>query len=542
MAGTFTGTARLTRLALRRDRIQLPLWIVGTTALLAFTYAAEQEQFPTEADRVTALRTAAESPAILMLRNAPSGITDGDMLAFQILAFLAVLAGFMSILAVVRHTRQNEETGRTEMIGSMVVGRHASLTAAMIVTAGANLLLAALLALTLIGNGLPAGGSIAFGLGVGAAGLTFGAIAAVAAQLSQGARAANGIAAAAIGAAYLVRGLGDAFGEVRPDGYTMTSAWPSWLSPIGWTTLVRPFADDRWWVLVLPVAVFAALLAAAFVLADRRDVGMGMISARPGPARAATALLSPLGLAWRLQRGTLLGWAVAIGLFGVVIGSLAGTVADAFAGNEGAARTIRELGGEGALADSFFTAMLAMVGAMVAGYVVQAMLRVRAEEAGGRAEPLLATATGRLRWLGSHLLVAALGAVFLLLLAGVSAGLVAGLSAGDLSDRLPDLGAAALVQTAPALIMIGYVVLVFGLLPRLAVGLGWLGFAVSLIFGQFGELLNLPQAVRDVSPFSHVPALPSAEVSATPLVLLAVVAVALGAAGLALFRRRDLAL
>ncbi|MEE6310170.1 anibiotic ABC transporter [Plantactinospora veratri] len=542
MGGTFTGTARLTRLALRRDRIQLPLWIVGTTVLASFTYTAVREQFPTEAARLTALRTAVDTPAILMLRNAPTGVSDGDMMAFQILTFLAVLAGFMSTLTVVRHTRQNEETGRTEMIGSMVVGRHASLAAAMIVTAAANLLLATLLALALIGNGLPAAGSVAFGLGVGAAGLTFAAFAAVAAQVSQGARAANGIAAATIGAGYLLRGLGDAFGDVRPDGYTMTSAWPSWLSPIGWATLLRPFADNRWWVLALPVGVFAILLAVAFVLADRRDIGMGMISARPGPGRASTGLLSPLGLAWRLQRGTLFGWAVAIGLFGVTIGSLAGAVEDAFAGNEGAARTIRELGGEGALSDSFYTAMLAMVGAMAAGYVVQAMLRVRAEEAGGRAEPLLATATGRLRWLGGHLLVAALGAVFLLLLAGLSAGLVAGLSAGGLADRLADLGPAALVQTAPALIMIGYVVLVFGLLPRLAVGLGWFGFAVSLIAGQFGELLNLPQAVRDVSPFSHVPALPSAELSATPLVLLAVLAVALGAAGLALFRRRDLAL
>lgn len=542
MGGTFTGTARLTRLALRRDRIQLPLWILGTTVMLSATVAAVQEQYPTEADRLTVLRIAVETPAILMLRNAPSGISNGDMLAFQILAFLAVMAGFMSTLAVVRHTRQNEETGRSEMIGSMVVGRHASMTAAMIVTAGANLVLAALLALTLIGNGEPVGGSVAFGLGVGAAGLTFAAIAAVTAQISQGARAANGMAAAAIGVAYLVRGLGDALGEIQPNGYTMTTAWPTWLSPIGWTTLIKPFAADRWWVLVLPVALFAAAIGLAFALANRRDIGMGMISARPGPATAVPRLLSPLGLAWRLQRGTLLGWAIAIGVFGVTIGSLASAVEDAYDGNSGAARTLRELGGGGTLIDSFFTAMLAMVGAMAAGYVVQAMLRVRAEEAGGRTEPVLATGIARLRWLGGHLVVAALGAVFLLLLAGVSAGLVTGLNVGDVGGRLADLTVAALAQTAPALIMIGYVVLVFGLLPRLAVGLSWAGFAVALIFGQFGELLNLPQAVQDISPFSHVPALPAAEATVTPLLWLTAVAVLLGAAGMALFRRRDLAL
>ncbi|MFC6023221.1 ABC transporter permease [Plantactinospora solaniradicis] len=542
MGGPFTGTARLARLALRRDRVQLPLWIVGTTVLLSGTYAAAQEQFPTEADRLTVLRTAVETPAILMLRNVPTGTSNGEMIAFQIFPFLVVMAGFMSTLAVVRHTRQNEETGRTEMVGSMVVGRHASLTAAMIVAAGANLVLAGLLALTLIGNGEPVAGSLTVGLAVGVGGLAFAAVAAVAAQVSQTARAANGIGAAAIGAAYLVRGLGDALGEIQPNGYTMTTAWPTWLSPIGWTTLTQPFAGNRWWVLVLPLALAAAGIWLAFALTNRRDIGMGMIAARPGPATAAPGLLSPLGLAWRLQRGTLLGWAVAVGLFGVTIGSLSSAVEGAFDGNEGATRTIRELGGEGSLVDSFYSAMLALIGAMVAGYVVQALLRVRAEEVGGRAEPTLATGVDRLRWLGSHLVVTVSGAVLLLGLAGISAGLVAGIAMGDTGGRLADLTAAALVQLAPALIMVGFVVAVFGLLPRLTVGIAWTAFAVALIFGQLGELLNLPQAVRDISPFSHVPALPAAEASLLPLALLAVVAVALGAAGMALFRRRDLAL
>ena len=42
------------------------------------------------------------------------------------------------------------------------------------------------------------------------------------------------------------------------------------------------------------------------------------------------------------------------------------------------------------------------------------------------------------------------------------------------------------------------------------------------------------------SPFTHLPRLPAAEFTATPLAWLAVLAVALAAAGLAAFRRRDL--
>ncbi|WP_329108757.1 anibiotic ABC transporter [Micromonospora sp. NBC_01699] len=537
-----TGTARLTRLALRRDRAQLPIWILSTTLLAAITLAAVSDQYPTEADRISVLRTAVQTPALLMLRAAPTGASTGEMAMFSMLAFLAVLAGFMSTLAVVRHTRQNEETGRTEMIGATVVGRHASLAAALIVTVVANAVLAVLVALVLVGAGEPVAGSVAVGLAVAAAGLAFASVAAVAAQFSGTSRGANGISAAVIGAAYLVRGLGDAFGEILPNGYSMTSGWASWLSPIGWTMRVRPFAGERWWVLALPLALAVALVGLALALTVRRDVGTGLLADRPGPARAAWQLLSPVGLAWRLQRGTLIGWAVAITVTGVGVGSIGSAVEDGLGANTGAVRTINNLGGggAGALIDAFFAAMMAIVGALVAGYLVQALLRLRAEESGGRAEVVLATATGRLRWLGGHLLVAVVGAAVLLGLAGVSMGLAYGLGVGDVGGELAELTGAAYVQLPSALILAGFVVAVFGLLPRLAVGLAWFGFTLCLLLGQFGALLNLPAAVRDLSPFSHVPAVPSVALTVTPLVVLSAVAAVLGAAGLVLFRRRDL--
>ncbi|MFC0532249.1 ABC transporter permease [Phytohabitans kaempferiae] len=540
----FTGTARLVRLAVRRDRIQLPLWIVGAALFVPIVVASVRDRFPTEADRIEILRSAAASPALLLLRTAPTGPSEGSMIMFSILTYVAVLAGLMSTLAVVRHTRQNEETGRAEMVGATVVGRHAGLTAALVVVAGANAVLGALIALALLGYGLPVAGSIGTGAGIAAAGLVFAGVAAIAAQIAQSSRAANGIAAAVVGVAYLVRGLGDALGEVRPDGYTVVSAWPTWLSPIGWVTEMRQYAGDRWWVLVLPLAFFAVTVAAAFALTVRRDVGMGLIPDRRGAAKAAPALLSPLGLAWRLQRGTLLGWCVAVVALGAAVGSLSQTVREALGENQGTADTVTKLagGGDGDLLAAFFAAMMAIFGAMAAAYVVQALMRPRAEEAGGPAEAVLATGTGRLRWLASHVAVAVGGAALLLVAAGVATGLVAGLTDGDLGGQVAEMTGASLVQLPAAMILAGFAVAAFGLLPRLAVGLAWTAFAVSLIVGQLGELLGLPQAVRDISPFTHTPALPAASATAVPLIALTAVALALGAAGLALFRRRDLAI
>ncbi|MER7888691.1 anibiotic ABC transporter [Micromonospora sp. NPDC094482] len=542
MSSAYTGTTRLARLALRRDRVQLPVWILSTAALGAFASSAIDTQYPTEADRLAVLRVAVDTPGLLMFRAAPTGTSDGQMTVFGILAFLALMAGFMSTLAVVRHTRQNEETGRAEMIGATAVGRHASLTAALIVVVGANVALATLIGLTFAGNGEPVAGSFAAGAGVGAAGIAFAAIAAVVAQLTQGARAANGIAAAAVGTGYLIRGLADAFGEVRPDGYTMSSAWPSWLSPIGWTMQIRPFAGDRWWVLALPLALLGIMTTAAFALTARRDVGMGLLPDRPGPARASTALLSPLGLAWRLQRGTVLGWAVTIAAFGLLVGSIANAVKDQLAANENVAGRLDDLAGGGGheVMDAFFAAMMATIGVLVAGFLVQALLRARAEEASGRAEAVLATATGRLTWLGSHVVIATAGAVGMLGLAAASIGLVYGASVDDLGGQTGHLAGTAYLQLPAVLTLAGLAVALFGLVPRISVGLTWFGFALTFVLGPYGSLFGVPEAVREISPFSHIPAAP-ADATAAPIVVMSAVALALGGAGLILFRRRNLA-
>ena len=55
-----------------------------------------------------------------------------------------------------------------------------------------------------------------------------------------------------------------------------------------------------------------------------------------------------------------------------------------------------------------------------AGYAIQATLRLRAEEEGLRAEPVLATAVGRLQWATSHLVFGLLGPAVALAAAGLA--------------------------------------------------------------------------------------------------------------------------
>ena len=536
-----TGTLRLTRLAVRRDRMKLLVWVAGLPAIGAATAASVTGIYVTDQDRLGYATTTAASVVARAFSGPASGPSLGAVVTAESYTFLAVLTALLSTFAVIRHTRQNEENGRAELLRSAVVGRHAPLTAALLTVAGANLVAGVLAGAVLLGVGLPVAGSVGYGAAIFATGVAFAAVAGVAAQVSGTARGANGLASALVGVAFLLRAAGDALGTLSPDGTRVRSLWLAWLSPFGWGNQVRPFDADRWWVLLLPVAFCVVVIALAVLLTAHRDFGAGLLTVRPGPARAPAGLLSPLGLAWRLQRNVLVGWAVGIAVLGLAMGVVGDEVDDMVGDNAALAEVMAQLGGAGALVDAYLGAMLGLFAVGVAGYAVQALLRMRAEESGGAAEGVLATAVSRPRWMAGHLACAFLGVLALMLLAGASTGFGYGLVTGDAVGELTRLSGAALAQAPAAFVLAGVATLLFGALPRWSVALSWTALVACLLLGQLGEVLELPQPVMNLSPFTHSPSLPATDPALLPITALLAVAAGLTAGGLLAFRRRDLA-
>ncbi|MET8200206.1 ABC transporter permease [Micromonospora taraxaci] len=534
-----TGTALLARLVLRRDRVRLAIWVLGTP-LLGYALAGSVAGiYPDETARQGYATTSASS-LVARAFNGPIAGTDlGAVVVAETYVTLALIVALLSTFAVTRHTRQNEETGRAELLGASVVGRYAPLTAALLVIVAANTLAAVLLVFALVGAGLPLAGSVAAAGAIGGVGVAFTAIAAVTAQLSVTSRGANALAAATVGISFVLRAAGDVLGDQSADGTRVQSAWPSWISPLGWGNQVRAFGGERWWVLALPVALLLAGVAVAYALAERRDQGAGLIAPRRGPASAAPRLLSPAGLAWRMQRGTLLGWAVGLAVLGFSMGIAADEFNAMIDQNPAAAEAINAMGGGGVLVDAYLAAMLGLFALTIGAYVVQALLRVRGDEADGVLEAVLATAVSRTRWLGTQVLAATLGAVALLLLAGLTTGLGYGLVTDDPLGQALDLGGAALLRLPALLVVAGVVTTLFGLLPRWSVVLSWTVLLVFLLLGQLGAVLKLPQAALDLSPYTHVPSVPAVDPEALPLVVLTAVAAVLLAVGVTAFRRRD---
>jgi ABC-2 type transport system permease protein len=532
-----TGAGRLCRLAVRRDRLVLPLWMLGTAAFTGATTALWADDLGVTADLVRETRLAATSPGIRLLGLA-SGPSVGGYAMVRNFVLLAVLAALMSILAVVRHTRQGEETGRAELVGAAPVGRHAGLAAALAVTTAADVVLAVLLGVALVAAGQPVVGSFTAGAAVAGVGLVFAGVAAVTVQLAVTTRAASGLAAAGLGLAFLAAGVGNMTGRVDADGLRVDSAWPAWLSPLGWGQQMRPFGGDHWWPLALSVLLFVVTAGIAAVLATRRDYGLGLLPQRPGRAHAGRALRGPVGLAWRLQRGPVLGWATGMVGFGLIMGGLTDQVRDA----TGSARDwyVRMSGSE-QIIDAYRSSIMLMAGVAAAVYAVQVLLRLRSEEVDGPLEPVLATAVGRVRWAAAHVAVTLVGATGLVLLFAVAAGSAAAGALGDPAAQVRPLVVAGLVQLPAVGVLVAVVLLAVNLTHRAAVAVAWSVLMVSIVLGPlFGVTLGLPGRVRDLSPFTHVPSVPAVPVDAGAVVGLTAVAVTLAAAGFALLRRRDL--
>ncbi len=531
--GSLTGVRQLARLAFRRDRIALPVWVYALAVIAASGGFGIKTVYKTARDRLSVAATVHRDPALSFLYGQLHGSSLGAIVAWRYLSYAALGAGLMTTFLVVRHSRADEESGRLELVGSTAVGRRAPLAVAMLVAAAASLILFVLTSALLAAGGLSPSGSVAFAAGELSCGLVFIGIAAIAAQVSETARGARGIAITVLAVAFLLRGVGDSGGS---HGLT----WLTWLSPIGWAEVVRPYAAERWWVLALPAATTTVGVLAAFWLAARRDHGAGLLQPRPGPATAGPLLAGPAGLAWRLQRATLAAWATGFLLFGIAIGVVGKSVGQLIGVSGAVDKVLRHIGGHAGLTNAYLAACMMLAALIAAGYAVSAVLRLRSEEAGNLGEPLLAGPVSRLRWAGSHLLVVLAGTVVIMFLSGLGFALGFGIATSDLSTQLPRLIEAGLVQIPAVLVVAAIAMAGVGLTPRGSGVVGWTALAVCSFVAVFGPALSLSQSVLDISPFTHTPKLPGGVLTATPLIWLSVIAVVLVAAGLIGLGRRDI--
>jgi len=525
----FTGTAILVRLILRRDRIRLPVWLVALIGLVGASAAGVQGIYDTPAQRAAYERNIGSSAASIALSGPPVALdTIGGITVFEVSQVAVVGICLMVIFLAVRHTRTDEEAGRTELLRAGVLGRNADLAAVGLVLAGASLIVGLGLTLTFAGIGLPADGSLVYGAAIATLGVVFTGFALIAAQVTAHGRGAVGLALATLGVLYGLRAVGDVNGT-----------WLTWASPIGWIQAVRPFASERWWPLGLALVLAACLFAGAGWLTTRRDIGSGLVADRPGAAHASRLLANPLALAARLQRGSILGWTIGLGALGAVYGSFGQDVQDMVNENPELSDYFQRAAGGATITDAYFGIILLFNAVIASGFTISSVLRIRTEESETRAEFVLATPASRTEVCLSALAVTVLGSTAVLGAAGLTCGITWALISSDAGQ----VRALTLAQLSylPAMLVLGALAfLLYGWLPR-AAGAAYAALAGCFVIGWLGDLLKLPEWLMDVSPFNRTPMVPTVDYDMVPLVVISALTVVLVAAGGVGFRRRDLA-
>ena len=534
---------KIVRFILRRDRLYLPLWTMGIVFLAIFFVPMFPEFFGDEQSRAI-LTEMMKNPAMIAMIGISYGDGPGAMYALFMLVWAALGAGIFNILFVVRHTRKDEEEGRSEMLAALPLGRSANLLAVLLVALLADLAITALTAMLIPAfgvEGLDVSGALVFSAALGATGFVFAAITALMAQVFSTSKSTLISAFVLLGISYLLRAAGD-----------MSSSFElaSLISPLGLAERCQAWIENLYWPILVLAAEAVCFFVAAFVILSVRDTGAGLFTERHGRSYAPALLRGELGLAWRLTRSICIGWVVVMLILGASYGSIFNDMSSFMESNVVYATIIGgDSGAEKDMMESFISFLLMLMAIVAAIPVCMVVLKLKAEERRGRLEQVVAKRVSRVRLMASYLLIALVLGVALQVCTPL--GMYA--SAAAMMDAPPALDTMILASLnyLPAVAALaGLAALLVGLLPRLT-SITWLFITYCFLMSYMGNMMlssAANQGMRDafdvllkISPFGLLPAWPAEEVNGVLMVGMIAATGLLVVVGAALYRRRDLA-
>jgi ABC-2 type transport system permease protein len=525
----FAGTVTLFKLFLRRDRLLLPLWVFLPSALgmvVAFTFTAMADQ-----GMDSVLREFHHDPLVSAILGPVMSFDLSGAIVWRGCSQMALVLAIGSLFTMIRHTRTDEETGRSELIRAYVVGPYATLTAALLLTVIGNLVSGMMIACSVIALGGETTGSFIFGATMSVVGCFFAGIGALGVQLRENSGNARGIGIALAGLGISMMILNNVMGG---------DSVLKWISPMAWQRMTRPFAGNHVWPLIFFILITVVPVILSYVLTTRRDLGAGVLPSHPGPAEASPKFSTPMALAWRLHKKSFFGWMICLVLYIVVFSALSPGLAQ----SGGISGWLSSLGStnwteEAGLGYVFISIAIYLASIVVAAYAITAMLCIKKEECQGRAELIVDKRVSRIHWMSGHLFLAAACSASLLLAMGMAGGLVYGLMTGELRDGFWNILNMNVTKIPPVWILLGFTALQYGFWPRITSlsWVLWLAF-ILLELGWEAQLVNW--TLLHISPFTFAHyTINIAKLPLAPLFCLICISGFLAGAGLLGFKRRD---
>ncbi|MCL1991303.1 MAG: ABC transporter permease [Defluviitaleaceae bacterium] len=526
---------QLAKLMIKRDRFQLLGWLIGLITLVTGVAIAYNGLFGTQEELMGMVMTL-ENPAMIAMLGPLDDETVAALFVQSMLVMTAIAVALMNIFIVTRHTRADEEEGRLELLRSLPIERTTPLKAVYLTVGVVNVVLALAIGISLGIVGLEVGavgtdltdfqGALLFGVIIGTTGLVFAAFTALFAQLSANNRSVLSYCFAFLGLTYLLRAIGD-----------LHTDFLARLSPLGIIFRTHAFVTNDWWPIGVLMITAGVIGAFALYLNGVRDLGAGLIAARPGKDHGSWLLKTHFGLTLKLTKGTLIGWGLTAISLGASYGAIFGDIETFVASNDLFQHIF--VGLEGAELIAGFMSFILVIMALIATIPVLSLaLKLKGEEKKNRLEQLLARPVSRYDILFSYTKIAASFAPVMLFL--IAFGLFV-TSSAVMADPI-GFGTilTAMMVYLPALwVMLGIVIFLIGVCPNWT-GLAWVYLGYSFMIIYLAELLDLPRWLRDLTPFGHVAPYPAEDIEWLALISLLIVAIAVTGVGFLSYRKRDI--
>lgn len=520
----------VSRLALRQVRlgaVVVALICGGMSALAARQYKPINELLDKPA-----LHALTENPAIRILSGPPVALDDpGGFTVWRTGPSLTLLASLWIMLAALRITRGEEDCRRWDLLLSGLLRIADVVVRCLAVLVGSAALIGGAVAAGLLAAGTEPAGAVLHGAGIGCIALTFAMTAVLAAQVMPTRLGATGLTVSALGVSLLLRMIADSSHQL---------AWLAWATPFGLTARAAPYADNRISPLVV-LATFPIVLAgAALVAARHRDVGDGIVAVR-GSSPPRTRFLKSIGaFAVRRAGRITLWWAIGIGIYFFLVGTTLAWLLELFETNQRFAELAAAAGlGGHNLVDVIAAALFSMLAVPTGLYAVIRLAAMVADERAGRSTLLFAQPISRIRLMSTEMAVTAGGVLALHCVAAVAVwggGEITGASL-QLGDSL----AGALNFVPAALLAGGAAAVGVGWLPSAVIAIGALPVVSGFLVNMVLQATKAPDWVVNLSPWSHLAAVPDAPpdwAGITAFLFLAAILTGLGLYG---YSRRDLA-
>ncbi|WP_317760374.1 ABC transporter permease [Liquorilactobacillus mali] len=530
----YTQTMTMLKANLKRDWPKMTIWLIILAGMFVAVAAKFKGIYGTT-EQISTIAQTLKSQAMVSLFGpiTTTHLNTAIIFSAEMMVFWGIFIVIFNFSLSVGITRGQEESGLTEMIlGGHPVGRLAPIAAACLELVIANGAFVIATGIGMMAANIPGNnenGNWLFAITLGAAGLSFGLISLIFAQLVADSHNVVIYNYAFFGIAYLARMMTDVS---NPD-YT-------WLSPFGWIEKADIYTKNNW----LPVGLLLVLgvisFTAAIILNKNRDIDSGIIQIHGGKRTSRFLRGSGTLLFWN-QKTSSLFWIIGMVILGASYGSVFNSISK-IANDSPVIRQVLSQDGVHHLEQNQILSFVSILGVIfsVLAIVGGAMVtnRLYTEERLGYLQIISTKPQSR-----SKLLIAYLIYGFVLSVIILFAALMAAMGAGNSVLKHP-LAFKYFWQIFVAMMPIlalftGILVALIGIVPKWR-AIVWIVLGGSFVISYFGKLIDLPTWIMKLSPFYWFRKVPLEHIDVVPAIWMIFIAFIMLVLGFIGYNRRDM--